>query len=249
VIQRACDEFDVTEVSYGRRASLKTHRHFRAAILLLVEGSAVETHDEGEAVLERDAILCRAAGLSHALRFGNAGGTLLRVDLGTERARGLPESLDLRGGDTGAIVTRLRRELRSGDRASEVAMKAAVLALLAVIVRHRPARVPATSNAALEIIRDRFRERISLREVARGAGVDSATLAKQFRRAYGRTVGDSIRDFRVEEAASLLRGTPLGLREIAVACGFYDLSHFTRSFESAHGIKPSAFRRLHGRIR
>lgn len=41
--------------------------------------------------------------------------------------------------------------------------------------------------------------------------------------------------------------TPIGV--IALECGFYDQSHFTRAFHSANGLSPGAFRRMARRSR
>jgi AraC-like DNA-binding protein len=47
----------------------------------------------------------------------------------------------------------------------------------------------------------------------------------------------------VEEAARRLADTDQPLAEIALACGFCDQSHLTRTFRRRTGLTPGAWRR------
>lgn len=84
--------------------------------------------------------------------------------------------------------------------------------------------------------------------------LDIATVCRlpvrQFISAFRRTTGVPLfrwlRAFRVERAKELLRGTSLPLADIAVACGFADQSHFTRTFSAATGTTPGNWRRASG---
>jgi AraC-like DNA-binding protein len=42
----------------------------------------------------------------------------------------------------------------------------------------------------------------------------------------------------------MLRGSETSLADIALACGFADQSHFTRTFTRVFGISPGAWRKL-----
>ena len=52
---------------------------------------------------------------------------------------------------------------------------------------------------------------------------------------------------RVDKAASLLAVPDLTLAGIALACGFWDQSHFTRVFKASTGMSPGRWRRFHMR--
>jgi AraC family transcriptional regulator len=69
------------------------------------------------------------------------------------------------------------------------------------------------------------------------------TLARGFRKAYGRSVGAYLRWLRVARAARELAETDAPLAEIALAAGFADQSHFSNVFRRETGLSPSAFRR------
>jgi AraC family transcriptional regulator len=85
--------------------------------------------------------------------------------------------------------------------------------------------------------------RMRLADLARECGLS----ASQFSRAFRTTVGESphrwLNRQRIEGAKALLRESESSLAEIALACGFCDQSHFTRSFTAWTGISPGRWRR------
>jgi AraC family transcriptional regulator len=48
---------------------------------------------------------------------------------------------------------------------------------------------------------------------------------------------------RVNRAKELLRQTDRSLSEIAIECGFFDQSHFNKSFRAATACSPGEFRK------
>ena len=48
--------------------------------------------------------------------------------------------------------------------------------------------------------------------------------------------------FRLEKAATLLRGSRYTVLEIAARCGFSNASYFTRAFTRQYGVSPTAYR-------
>jgi AraC-like DNA-binding protein len=82
-------------------------------------------------------------------------------------------------------------------------------------------------------------------QIARAAGVSSRTLARLFA-ANNETIMRRVFDERVRQAASLLAAPESGHRsvtEIALACGFNDVSHFGRMFSGKMLMTPSQWRR------
>jgi AraC family transcriptional regulator len=74
-------------------------------------------------------------------------------------------------------------------------------------------------------------------------GVHPAHLARVFRQQYGCTLGDYVRRLRVEFACRRMTTGDTPLVEIALAAGFADQSHFTKTFKSLVGITPAEFQR------
>lgn len=87
---------------------------------------------------------------------------------------------------------------------------------------------------------------LRLADLARECGLS----ASQFSRAFRRTVGVSPHQWligqRIERAKVLLARNESALADIALACGYCDQSHFTRSFTAWTGISPGRWRRARG---
>jgi AraC-like DNA-binding protein len=83
---------------------------------------------------------------------------------------------------------------------------------------------------------------LTLDELAAAAGLSRYYFLRAFRRAVGVTPHAYLTGRRIAAAKAFLAGT-VPLSEVAVACGFYDQSHFTRSFKGCTGVTPGQYRR------
>jgi AraC family transcriptional regulator len=95
-----------------------------------------------------------------------------------------------------------------------------------------------------EFLRENFSEPPSLNELAKAVEIHPTHLARVFRQFERCTVGDYIREVRINYARERMLGSNEPLVEIALAAGFADQTHFTRSFKRVTGMTPSEFRRL-----
>ena len=74
------------------------------------------------------------------------------------------------------------------------------------------------------------------------AGVTPTHLSRSVRSALGSTPTEFIAELRLARAAALLAATSAQIAEIALECGFENLSHFYRLFRRRYGAPPRAFR-------
>lgn len=97
---------------------------------------------------------------------------------------------------------------------------------------------------AKEMLVANLSEEPNLADVARACGLSARMFVDAFRRTTGLPPHRWLRAHRVEMAKELLRWSPMSLADIALACGFADQSHFTRTFSLASGLTPGAWRRV-----
>jgi AraC family transcriptional regulator len=67
-------------------------------------------------------------------------------------------------------------------------------------------------------------------------------LAQTFRKTYQCTIGEYVRKLRIEYACHELTNSAKPIVDIALAAGFCDQSHFTRTFRRVVGAAPSQYR-------
>ncbi len=92
-------------------------------------------------------------------------------------------------------------------------------------------------------IEERYRERISLKDVARAVGLTPGHLTTVVGRKTGRTVVEWIAERRMAEARRLLVETDLPVEEVGRRVGYGDPGYFVRHFRRAHGATPLGWRR------
>lgn len=93
-----------------------------------------------------------------------------------------------------------------------------------------------------QVIEERFREPLSLRDVALAVNLTPSYLTTLLRRRTGRTVQGWIVERRMAESRRLLVETDLTVDEIAVHVGYRDPSYFIKLFRRDHHLTPLAWR-------
>lgn len=166
-------------------------------------------------------------------------------------------ALDHRRGPMVALARTIYRELCAPDAASPMVIEGVVLELLGGLLRARTSvaaggvrggRDGAGSrwlSRARELLHARALSGPSLAEVADEIGVAPVRLARAFRRAYGESPGDFVRRERIRIACERICAGDVELAALAVELGFYDQSHFTRTFRRQLGVTPAAWQRAH----
>lgn len=83
---------------------------------------------------------------------------------------------------------------------------------------------------------------MSLTETSRTLGVSEAHLLRLFNREVGKTFRRHLRDVRMIRAAELVKQNARPIKQIALECGYSDISNFYRDFKTVHMLTPGAVR-------
>ncbi len=102
---------------------------------------------------------------------------------------------------------------------------------------------PAGIRATLQHIRENYADPISVKRLARMAGLNINAYTIRFREVTGQTPSAYIQQIRVEAGRDLLWQERLTMDEISARCGFTSRHYFSRVFRRHYGISPAAFRR------
>jgi AraC family transcriptional regulator len=238
VAARQIGTYALTMTRYERGTHIPQHAHAGAFVTVVLGGAYRETVLQQTRDCVRHSIVVHAPGERHADTFSDRLTTCLNVQGATFESSALMTTPA-----TTAMAHKLRQEFRAPDAFSPLVIESVMLELTAVAARHRDdERVPAWLREVHTVIDRRFAEPLTLTELASMVDVHAAHLARQFRRHYGATVGEALRERRVQYAKTRLE-SDAPLHAIALDAGFADQSHLTRTFRSATGTTPGAFRR------
>lgn len=105
-------------------------------------------------------------------------------------------------------------------------------------------RAQAVKNV-LRRIRSSYGQPLTLEDLAAEAALEPKYFCRVFRQITGRTPINYLNYYRVECAAGLLCTTQGSITDIALECGFGDVSYFSRMFRRYKGQTPSQYRRAH----
>ena len=193
-------------------------------------------------------VLFRPAGDSHSNRFSTEGAICLNLLFRGEdfrRATAIPASP--RRLMPSAALYRIRREIQINDDLSPLVLEEMATLLHATLFERQGIRLDSSAPAWLERIRelvqDTFHRSTRLDQLASEAGRHRVHVAKAFHRHYGSTIGQFIRQRRLEVACYRLATTQVSVSVIAHESGFSDHSHLTRTMRRLLGVQPSRFRK------
>lgn len=97
-------------------------------------------------------------------------------------------------------------------------------------------------TASKTYIDNHITERVLLSDVAKQVSLDASYLSRAFKKTYGMSPSDYIRQQKMALAESLLSNTVLSVEDISARLSFYDVAHFSSTFTKYHGISPSEYR-------
>ena len=88
-----------------------------------------------------------------------------------------------------------------------------------------------------------YGEAVSVEELAKEAHLSISQLQREFRRLFGMSPTDYLLKVRLLMARRLLEHGQAQVGDVALQCGFYDQSHFSRAFRTATGLRPLEYRK------
>ncbi len=177
--------------------------------------------------------------------------TELSMLLDAQQFRDLPLFSDA---DLCAAGVMLRDALESDDISSGVMFEAMSRVLLVKLLQRYGQRRPedvalsarftsAHYNRVLAHIRARLDRTIRLDDLAAEAGMSSSHFSRVFRETLGSSPMQYVMAYRIEQAMKMMQDTARPLGDIALACGFADQAHFSRSFKQLTGQTPRGYRK------
>ncbi|MES0028043.1 AraC family transcriptional regulator [Mesorhizobium sp. M0040] len=154
--------------------------------------------------------------------------------------------------DSGLAAALMSAHQGSTSPDSMTAETSLLVALRRLIVRHGDSSGQAEeiessgSQRRFSLYRDLVESelgpQLDLKRLAGAAGVTRFQVIRDFNKVIGLTPAAYIRDRRLRRASALIeRG--FGLADAAIAAGFADQSHLSRTFRAMHGMTPGMFRR------
>jgi AraC-like DNA-binding protein len=111
-------------------------------------------------------------------------------------------------------------------------------------VRHA-ASVVRKLAGAVDHLHTHFAEPLDSGQIAKMTGLSVSQFERTFRKALGTSPRQYLLRIRLEHASRQLVESDATVAAIALECGFYDQSHFSKAFTAHMGVNPSQYREEH----
>ena len=97
-------------------------------------------------------------------------------------------------------------------------------------------------KTVLDYVRSHYAEPVTLKELADIACMSPTYFCRYFHQEMGKTPFAFLNEYRIKKAAILLDGSSLSVSDIAVNCGFDNISYFIHKFKEYQGVTPKKYR-------
>ena len=124
------------------------------------------------------------------------------------------------------------------------------LAVSAAVKTRGGGLAPWQQRCAKELLLAGIGRHVPVADLASACRLSESHFVRAFRQSTGLPPHQWVLARRIERSKELLSRCPSqSLSDVAIACGFADQSHFTRTFSRIAGLTPGAWRRFAGAIR
>ncbi len=247
----AIDDLQLDLTTHPAGSIVAEHCHTSLLLLFLLDGCLEETACGRTTLAHPGALFVRPAGVAHSARALRPS-RLFSIEAGSgwlERSGAADLSSGLEATEwtdrmalLAVNVYRAFSLLDSGPAAA-LALTGHLQVLLAELAQPVDASpVPLWLSEVRRYLDARLEERINLAMLARRAGVHPVHLSRSFRKHFGMTLTEHVRQGRLAAAMVRLTTTDDAVATIAREAGFADQSHFTREFRRAVGDSPGGYR-------
>ncbi len=248
------DELILDVFDYSPNIKMSSHTHEPVAFSYVLRGSYDERiGNRRTRNCKENTLVFHPANETHAVEFSNCKTTIFRVTFSMrwiERIKNssfdLNESVVIRHRVFSTIMEKMYSEFLSPDNFSSLVIEGLVLELFVSVARssanNSENKIPVWLERVRESLHESYANETSLQILAETVGIHPVYLARQFRKFYRTTVGEYVRQVRVEKARQQLSKTKQSISEIALSTGFYDQSHFSNVFKKQTGMTPVEFR-------
>jgi len=252
VTERKVAGFYLKESAFPPGFRIPKHSHANPSFYLSIRGTSTEIFGKRRWECKPLSLVFTPPGEIHSEQYHDSGGHSFILEIGPsqmerfhEHSVRLDNANNYHVGLSAWLTIRLYREYRQMDEVSPLVIEGLALEIIGEVARRqvRPElRPPRWLLQARDLVRAEFSRKLTLNRIAKSVDIHPVHLATMFRQHYRQTVGEYVRQLRIEYACGEISTSDASLVDIALAAGFSDQSHFSKTFKQFTGMSPKRFR-------
>ena len=245
-------EEDISAVKKNFDGKYKSHWHEFYEIEYIVSGSGIYEIDGIEYKIIPGALFFMTPVDFHSVSANNielyniqfsalAANTEILAEI-TER--NFPTFFELKGKTLDFIEVQLEEMTTNhDDRQFQSTILNCILAKLLKLEKNSEKTALSPISKAQLYILNRFRDNVSLSDVAKYVGFSVSYFSMLFKKETGKTFKDYINNLKFEYAEKLLKYTDFTVLQICNESGFEDYANFLRRFKERTKLSPTEYRK------
>lgn len=153
-------------------------------------------------------------------------------------------------------MNRIFDSMRAKSKGYKFSVISALYSLLCAVIDHKMYKTISLDEKLIEnknitklkrallFIRENYQKQITLQDMADKVNMSQKYFCLFFKEMTKKTPVEYLILYRIECAARKLRNSDSNVTEIALSCGFNDLSYFIKTFKNIKGVTPAKFRKM-----
>lgn len=128
--------------------------------------------------------------------------------------------------------------------------KALLLQFFALMIEKNQISVTQSLSSHNELLKniiryldENYTDKLSLYQTANHFNMSGKYFCRFFKNNFNKTFVEYLNDIRIEHSIHLLSECDMPITEVAISCGFYNMSYFTLTFKKKIGCTPSQYRK------
>lgn len=246
--QQALEHFNLTLTEYEPGDELPRHYHENPYLSLLLAGNYIEQAHRTDNMIASGYSIFRAEAHEHANKFDRQPGKCFNVELKSNAMQLFGhhikdhQSIILKRSFLELFLLYQRFRESYHTDALDILSFEVISHLFENSDPHRYGRALWIKNI-VEWVNDTPEEHFTIETIAAQANVHPIYMLRKFKEKTGVRLSDYINRTRLEKAANTIIAGQENLTQIAYTSGFYDQSHFSRSFKAYFGASPRNFKK------
>jgi AraC family transcriptional regulator len=240
---RKAGGYIISRSTYSPSCALGTHAHAEDRVVLTLRGGFDAGYGSRTFALDRWRAIYRPARIEHRDAYEQETVCLTIRLPAAERAGS--EAFIVLDEELAGIAGRLAGELDASDSDTGLVIEALSAQIAARVQSRRDIGRPGCRwiREIRERVEDEYADPPTLAALAGAVGREASYVANAFKRTYGKSIGDYVREVRLWRTRKLVEDSSIPLAEVAQRGGFADQSHFARLFKRRFAMTPGEYRR------
>lgn len=242
------DGVRVNRVDYEPHTVQSIHDHEFASVTLVMRGDCHEQSEHDDHISQSCTVLIKPPHAPHANDYGEHKMASLQIAFQPYAFPAFPLGVACTHFNGGAPAASMIALLHATQSLPGEALVSYVSRAMTAVGQALAGRRERGAPGWLEDISTRIAAntdaQISVRALAKDAGLHPVSLARIFRRHHGCSITEFLRRERIVQASRRIATGESSLADVAFETGFADQPHFTRAFRAELGCTPGEFRRL-----